>query len=274
LTLAVAIQVQRIRAGQQISLKADALRWIQAQVIWTEVEELGAALWPQLPEEARTGETAALALQLLGGARDVPWSQKFGADPTFHDLIKKLMESIAEAYEVPELARDQMLYDGLEVLVMPAYVRQRFGLWSPPRALNDIYLENYSVERSVATFVGEAVVEATGVPLQPAALDELVLLLRAANIRARPERSRHILVVCPSGMATTQLLVARLKTRFLHLGTFEVLPIRDLSAERLANADLVISTVPLELPDASIDIIQVHPLLKSEDIAALTQWLA
>ncbi len=59
------------------------------------------------------------------------------------------------------------------------------------------------------------------------------------------------------------------------MGSFEVLSIRDLSDERIAAADLLIATIPLALPLApSIDIIQVHPMLKPEDIAALTQWMA
>jgi hypothetical protein len=83
-----------------------------------------------------------------------------------------------------------------------------------------------------------------------------------------------VLVVCPSGMATTQLLVARLRARLPRLGTFEVLSMRDLNAERIAFADLIISTVPLALPaTAIVDVIQVHPMLKPEDIAMLTQWM-
>ncbi|HEX2910705.1 MAG TPA: hypothetical protein VH186_07860 [Chloroflexia bacterium] len=275
MTLALALQLQRVATGQHVGWKTEALRWVEAQVAWPVIAAMGASIWPHLPESARTAETAALALQFLSAARDEPWSQKFGADPTFHNLIKKLMESIALAYALPELAHDQMLYDGLDGLIMPAYVRQRFNLWLPRRASGDSYTERYMVERAIATRVADEVALATGVPLPPEAQDDLVLLLRAAVIRAQPEHTRHILVVCPSGMATTQLLVARLKMRFLHLGTYEVLPVREVSAEKIATADLLITTVPLDLPQAqAIDVIQVHPLLKPEDIAALTQWLS
>lgn len=75
-------------------------------------------------------------------------------------------------------------------------------------------------------------------------------------------------------MATTQLLVARLKVRFPHLGTFEVLSIRDVNA-KIANADLIISTVPLTLPpDTDITVIQVHPLLTPHDIDTIRNWIA
>ena len=118
--------------------------------------------------------------------------------------------------------------------------------------------------------------DAAGNPVDfNAVYDDLILLLRAAIVRARPERARHILVVCPSGMATTQLLVARLRARFPRLGTFEVLPMREITTSRVANADLIISTVPLILPDdAYIDVIQVHPMLRADDIVRLTQWMA
>jgi len=176
---------------------------------------------------------------------------------------------------VPELTHDQLLRDGLEVLIPPACARQRFRLWTPPRAATDTHTERYAVERRVAAQLAGEVAAATGTPLPPDALDDLILLLRAAVVRARPERARHVLVVCPSGMATTQLLLARLKARFPRLGTFEVLPMRELTAERLADADLIITTVPLTLSAAvAIDVIHVHPMLRPEDIAALTQWMA
>ena len=43
----------------------------------------------------------------------------------------------------------------------------------------------------------------------------------------------------------------------------------------MASADLIITTVPLAVPDEQhISVIQVHPMLKPEDVAALTQWMA
>jgi len=275
LALAVALQLQRVRARQWVSWAPETLRWIQAQVVWPVAAQIAAQFWPDLPYAAHTAETAAFALQLLCGARDEPWRNNLGDDRASHDLIDALLNHIAAAYAVPELKHDQLLRDGLEVLILPACARQRFRLWVPPRAATDTYTERYVVERKVAAQLASDVATATGTALPPDALDDLILLLRAAVVRARPERARHVLVVCPSGMATTQLLIARLKARFPRLGTFEVLPMRELTAERLADADLIITTVPLTLSVAvPIDVIHVHPMLKPEDIAALTQWMA
>lgn len=273
LALGLAIQAQRVRVRQYVGWDDEALGWIQSQAAWPTAARHCARLWPDLPEGQRAAETAQLALLLLTSARDEPWpGDRTAATGT---LVDQLQAHIAAAYAAPELTRDQLLRDGLEALIPPACVRQRFRLWAPPKTIADIHTERYADERAVAAQLAEEIERASGAGLPPDTIDELVLLLRAAVVRARPEQSRHVLVVCPSGMATTQLLVARLRARFPRLGTFEVLPMRELTAARAAGADLIITTVPLVLPEpALVDIIHVHPMLRPDDIAALTQWMA
>ena len=69
-------------------------------------------------------------------------------------------------------------------------------------------------------------------------VNNLALLLRAAWIRERPHRESKVLVVCPSGMATAQLLVARLKARFPRLETLNVVSMREIASENLTEDDL------------------------------------
>lgn len=274
LALALAIQIQRVRRGWTVTWDDETLAWIRSQAPWPVAEELGAQLWPTLPRPELEAENAALAVQLLARPRDEPWRSDLAGDRTFRGLIEQQLGRIAAAYATPALAHDQLLRDGLEALLLPACVRRRFGLWMPRRTIA-LQGERQSLERELAARIAAEVAAATGMELPHDAEEELALLLRAAAVRARPERSRHIIVVCPSGMATTQLLVARLRTRLPRLGTFEVVPMRALSAERVAEADLIISTVPLSLPeDLRIPVVQVHPMLKSEDITALSQWMS
>ena len=275
LALAFAIQVQRVRQGQWFSCDDEALDWLQAQGVWRVAAALSTQLWFDLPDQVRAAETAAIAIHLLCGARDESWRHGLGADAAYRALIDNLLARVADAYHVPALEHDRLLREGLEAHILPACVRQRFALWTPPRPAADTDTDRYIVEHGVAQQLASLVAAHTGITLPHDAYDEIVLLLRAAFIRTRPERTRRVLVVCPSGIATTQLLVARLRARFSRLGSFEVLSIRDLNAERIAAADLIITTIPLTLSTVpGIDVIQVHPMLKPEDIAALTQWMA
>jgi mannitol operon transcriptional antiterminator len=274
ISASLALQMQRVEAKQLVTWQPVALQWVQEQVVWPVITEVGTQLWSQLSATEQTAETVALALQFLASAKDVPWSYKFEIDPIFHDLIMQLITTIANAYNLPKILEDKILYDGFEVLILPAYVRQRFSMWTPQTTLKDANLELYSTERGVVSQIADEVFASIGVSLSSALLDELILLLRAAVIRSEPKHNQHVLVVCPSGMVTTQLLIAQLKARFLSIGTFEVLSIRELSAERLAVANLLITTVPLSFQDQlPIEVVQVHPLLKAEDIALLSQRL-
>jgi mannitol operon transcriptional antiterminator len=274
LELALALQAQRIRAQRWVAFDQATLAWMRVPAVWPVAEVIGLALWPDAPGSIRTAETAALVVYLLCGARDEPWRHDLVAGTAFHALIDRLLEHIADIYHVPELAHDRLLREGLEAHVLPACVRQRFALWAPSTDAIDTHTERYAAERDVAQQLAADITSHTHMTLPEDALDDLVLLLRAAIIRVRPERARRVLVVCPSGMATTQLLIARLRARFSRLGSFEVLSMRDLSAERIASADLIITTIPLTLaPTPTVDVIQVHPMLHPEDIAALTQWM-
>lgn len=275
LTLELAVQRQRVAAGQHLALDAPALAWAQEQPAWPVASALAGRLWPALPAAERAAEAAAVAVQFATLERDEPAPGERAGRPRAGALIDGLIALSAERFGLPEIARDQLLHDGLAALILPACARQRLGLWTHPRPAADITGERYARERAVADQIAAAIAEASGQQLPPDAQNNLVLLLRAAVVRARPVRDRRVLVVCPSGMATTQLLVARLRARFPRLGSFEVLPIRALSPERVAGADLIIATVPLALPpELAIDVIQVHPMLQPEDIVALTNWMA
>jgi mannitol operon transcriptional antiterminator len=105
-------------------------------------------------------------------------------------------------------------------------------------------------------------------------LNILAMLLRAAFIRNR-SYLEHVIVVCPSGMATAQLLCARLSVRFPYLSSMEVVSLRDLTSAMVLSADLILTTVPLPRQyTSSPKVIKVHPLLMPEDIETITNFLS
>lgn len=275
LALTFAIQMQREQAGRAVVCAAEAVQWLEMQPLWPIATHLASQMLPAMNTVQRLHESAFVAMNLLAGARDDGWIHDLDQYTEFRTLIDAMMSAIAGAYHIPDMERDRALRSGLEAHIVPACMRQRFGLWSPQVAYHEMVSDKYSVEWNVAQQLMLLVRDMVGVVLPEHELYNLVLLLRAAVIRERPPQSRHVLVVCPSGMATTQLLVARLRARFPHLGTYEVLSIRDLTPERLADAHLIISTVPLALADTQfINVIQVHPMLSPSDVAAISQWMS
>ena len=200
------------------------------------------------------------------------WPSDLELDPVLADVLAFVMGEASRALHLPSLANDDALRDGLAASLIPAALRARFGLWAPEAAAS-VPAGEYEVERGVAQQLALEVETEHGLRLDGDTIETLALLLRAANLRARPIHEHRVFVVCPSGMATAQLLLARLRTRFPHLHVIDVLSFRDISAERV-NAQIVITTAPLPVTLPGSRVIQVSPLLSPQDVEAITQGLS
>jgi len=213
-------------------------------------------------------------MEMLAAQRNEILPGELERNQDFAVLIEGLMDYISQAFEISKLKHDQTLQNGLLNNIIPACFRQRFNLWFPD-SLNKIDLpEQYEREYGIAQGIVRMVNEHVGVTLSENDLSTLVMLLRAAYIRNR-SYLQHVIIVCPSGMATAQLLVARLNARFPYLSSLEVVSLRDLTAALVLSADLILTTVPLPRQFSNTPkVIQVHPLLMPEDIETITKFLS
>ncbi|MBE7471422.1 MAG: helix-turn-helix domain-containing protein [Anaerolineales bacterium] len=273
LALALAIQAERAGHGHYLEAKPDLLTWLQAQKVWSVAADVAGRIWPQLSPALLSPEIAGIAMYLLAGLRDQSWPGELEIDPIFTELIDLLMAEVAQAFATPQLRYDTPLRDGLVAHVIPAFMRQRFGLWSPPTWTDGSLSHQYQREYHIAQELALLITERRGVVLPAGEVATLALLLRAAFVRESASRPHRVFIICPSGMATAQLLVARLKARFPSLEIMGVLSLRQLSAEQVADAQMLISTVPVQPPRPGLPVIQVHPLLTPEDIETITNWL-
>ena len=213
-------------------------------------------------------------MQLLAAQRNEILPGELVRNQSFELDIRRIMEHISEAFEISKLKHDQTLQNGLLNNVIPACFRQRFNLWFPDSLTKVDLPEQSEKELAIARGIVRIVQENTGIALSENDVNALVMLLRAAYIRNR-SYLEHVIVVCPSGMATAQLLIARLTVRFPYLSSLEVVSLRDLTHALVLSADLILTTVPLPRQFAGDPkVIQVHPLLMPEDIEAITRFLS
>ena len=275
LAVVLAIQAWRVEGRHYLDLDPTHVAWLQTLPVWPVAVEIARRLNWGVAHEWPDSEVAGVAIYILTAPRNERWPGDLEIDASFSNLVDCLMERLAGAGNLPHLSQDTTLRDGIVIHVIPGCLRQRFNVWMPVAPHTRTLPNNYSFEHRLARQLGADIEAHTGVILPDSEINNLALLLRAAYIRERPYHLREVIVVCPSGMATAQLLVARLKTRFPRLGPLKVVSLRELNTQRLATAELIITTTPLgaDVSDA-IEVIQVHPLLLPEDIAAITQWLA
>lgn len=275
LALILAIQTSRVDRGRKIRSDLQEISWLKEHAVWSVAEEMAGRLrwgvgepWPEV-------EIATIACYLLAAPRHERWPDDLDIDSAFRELITQLMQHVSASYQLPALEQDKMLRDAIIVHAVPAYLRQRFGLWMPATPPGSSLSEQYAFEHQLAHELAQKVEDHLGAHLPEGDINNIALLLRAAYIRERPYRLREVIVICPSGMASAQLLVARLKVRFPRLGDPKVLSVRELTRSHVEAADLVVTTTPLSAEYDDYDkILQVHHLLFPEDVEAITAWLS
>lgn len=274
LALVFAILANRVAGGRHLELEEEQLSWLQAAKIWPVASYVARHLGRDSNSTWKPADVAGIAMEMMAAPRNEILAGELGRNGDFSVLMERLMEYISQAFEISKLKYDRTLQNGLLNNIVPACFRQRFNLWFPVALNNASLPEQYERENGIALEVARMVTEHTGLTLPQSEINNLVVLLRAAFIRNRTYRFERIIVVCPSGMATAQLLVARLNARFPYLNKLEVTSLRDLTPALVASADLILTTVPLPKQFSSSKVIQVHPLLMPEDIEAITQFLS
>jgi mannitol operon transcriptional antiterminator len=276
LALIFAIMDKRIQNGKHIEVDQDTLTWMQSSRIWPVAAYVARHLSRDIGSDWSSGDVVGVAMEMLAAPRNETLSTEQYLNNEFTAFIDGLMEYISHAYNIPKMKYDNTLKNGLLNNIVPACFRQRFNLWFPTTLNNAGLPEQYKQENSIAQEVARIVQEHTGLTLPQSEVNNLVVLLRAAFIRNRTYRFERIIVVCPSGMATAQLLIARLNARFPYLDNLEVISLRDLTQALVASADLILTTIPLpkQFANVSEKTIQVHPLLMPEDIESITRFLS
>ena len=275
LALVFAIMSSRFQSGKHLNVEDELVTSLQTARMWPVASYVASRLGRESNTTWRDADIAGVAMEMMAAPRNDAFPGDLEGESDFSALCQRLMEHISQAFGISKIKLDRTLQTGLLNNIVPACFRQRFNLWFPV-ALNNAGLpEKYEKEHTIAQEVATLVYEFTDVQLPKSEIDNLVVLLRAAFIRNRSYRFDRVFVICPSGMATAQLLVARLHARFPNLSNLEVISLRDLTPTLISSADLILTTVPLPRQYANNPkVIQVHPLLMPEDIETITQFLS
>lgn len=84
------------------------------------------------------------------------------------------------------------------------------------------------------------------------------------------ERSKRVLVVCPMGISTSQLVVNRIRNILPPLDILEVASVSQMMSTNLSGIDFVISTVPIELEGTPY--VVVSPLVNENDVKNISKF--
>ncbi len=95
------------------------------------------------------------------------------------------------------------------------------------------------------------------------------IVIYLQTLLTQQKKNKKILVVCPNGISTSQLIVNELKEVLPPFDVIEVSSMDRLGDYNVNDLDLIVTTVDLDL--AFDNIVKISPLINSEDIRRVTE---
>lgn len=167
---------------------------------------------------------------------------------------------------------DELIYN-LAMHLQPAIERARFGIVLTNPLLGQIQ-EQYRSLYMVAHKAADKITEELSISFTEDEIGYLTIHLGAAVERKRlmQKQKLSVLLVCGNGVGTANLLAMTLKNHLPYISIRQIVSLYKLNEEKLADIDLVISTVPLELK--SVALLRVSPIATAEEIKVIESQIA
>lgn len=270
----IALAVQRLKSGENISIDAEALGKLKAagEFKWAQqmAEELSVRLDIDIPES----EVGYITMHLLGakGKRilaPVGEPQERGAEAYAARMIR-----IVENELKLTLENDPSLYEALLVHLEAAInrIRLHMEIRNPLLAhIRETYPDIFEAAAKASRYLQEEL--QAEVPEEE--IGYLAMHFGAAVVRTKtisPQRFR-VLLACSSGMGTSRLLAAQIGTSFPHIHIVDTVSLLHLeeAVRKYSPIDLIVSTVPFE--HETHRVVVVHSFLEQDDIELIETHL-
>ena len=180
-------------------------------------------------------------------------------------IVERLLSRVSAALNI-NFASDQKLEEQLKNHIPPMIYRLRSNNKTENPFTSQIKNE-FSLTFNVIWVVLSEYEQELGISFNEDEIAFLTMYFQAATERAR--MNRKILIVCQMGIATSELLINRIKNVLPSLDTFEVASVAELEQMPLNEYDLIISTIKVDIPKKQV--ILVSPFLTKEDIERIKQ---
>jgi mannitol operon transcriptional antiterminator len=270
LSIHVALMVERLLQGAKVEMGDDILQRLTNTVEYDHATGLAGAIAETFRVEVPEEEVAYITMHLRGtklSQDDALERYLETSDLELASRTKALIHFVGEQTGV-SLAGDSSLYTGLLAHVERAIHRLREGLTIYNPLLSEIK-EDYPalfdlVDRGMKkVFVDEEIPDEE--------VGFVAMHFGAALDRGQGGFPRSVLVICPAGIASARMLASRLEKAFPQIRTIRNTSLFELGRIAAEEFDLVVSTVPLPIPEGSY--VQAPPLLSEYDVERIKDHL-
>ncbi|MFC4766756.1 BglG family transcription antiterminator [Effusibacillus consociatus] len=273
LVVHLTLAVERVRHGELIEDKTFDPLPVTETKEYVMAQRISELLEQYLNISIPAVEVGYIALHLQGVRWNPYSSTQLNNDPDglfWMDLAQSLVRA-AEHHLGERLSEDEALLEGLITHLVPAVNRIQLGLQIHNPMLDQIkenYSEVFAACREAAAYLSRK----TGHRIPEAEVGYLSMHVGAALLRKKDATNRNYsaIVVCASGIGTSQFLVSRLKKELPNIEIKAVVSVSGIKdwLESHHPIDLIISTVTLpSMPSERVVI--VTPFINNKDLAMI-----
>jgi transcriptional antiterminator/mannitol/fructose-specific phosphotransferase system IIA component (Ntr-type) len=175
-------------------------------------------------------------------------------------VVRELLTQVSEVLSI-DFSNDKKLEEQLINHIPPMIYRLRSNNKTDNPFTEQIKTE-FSLTFNVIWVVLSEYEKILGISFNEDEIAFLTIYFQSAIERAKI--NRKILVICQMGIATSELLMNRIKNILPSLDTIEVASVAELEHIDVHQFDLVISTIKIEIPEKNV--LFVSPFLADNDI--------
>lgn len=191
------------------------------------------------------------------------------SNETITDGVKKLIARMSLLIDV-DLSHDERLFNSLSAHISPMIFRLQIGV-EIKNPLKEQIIAQYSTMFTLVKY-GVAVIEDIfEIKLTDDEISFLTIHFQLAFEKIRS--AKHILIVCPTGLGTSQLIYQRIRQNLPTVNIIEVVDYQEYQEKTLKDVDLIITAIKLS-DTQGIPVAYVSALPTYEEINAIIKQLS
>ncbi len=271
LLMHIAICIKRIKEDCDISLSEKVLNNIYNTKEFRYAKDLSEEIESHFNVKIPESEVGYITLHILGSKMQEKDLAYFPLNQVeelkLEEEIAKNIIGVASKSLNIDFTQDKAFLNGLILHLRPTINRLKYGLNLKNPMIDDIKA-NYPEIFGVAWMCSTIFEKYLDLKIPESEIGYIALHIGAAV--ERNKKTIKTLVICHSGIGTSQLVSARLERAFKEIETIGIVSSVDIKKELLDKSDMLISTVPL---DINRPIIVVSPLMTKEDIKKIEKYI-
>ncbi|WP_226528858.1 BglG family transcription antiterminator [Metabacillus niabensis] len=268
LVVHLALAIERIQRGENITIKGDYLKKLKVSREFTFAEEIAGKLEETFQIQIPEDEKGYITMHLRGA------KLRFEGKVDIQDenveiayLVQRLIEQV-EQLTNKELKHDTSLFHGLLAHLQPAVYRLKQGMKITNPLLKEIKRDHHELFGVVQQAVKVAL-PFDAVPEEE--IGYLVLHFGAALNKRKSIRKLKALIICSSGIGTSKMLATQINNQFPHIAELRNISAFELKETDVTKYDLILSTIPIE--DISTDYLLVSPILTTQELGKIKGYI-